>query len=95
MIKHKIKNKLNLELFLTGLLQVILVCLNTYQIAIYAVTKSPWILTGIIVVGFLISFLWTFNVKKVAFGNMYNRTFYALGAATGSAIGVLIGSIIY
>ena len=26
---------------------------------------------------------------------MYNRTFYALGAATGSAIGVLIGSIIY
>jgi len=47
------------------------------------------------VVGFLISFLWTFNVKKVAFGNTYNRTFYALGAATGSAIGVLIGSIIY
>jgi hypothetical protein len=47
------------------------------------------------VVGFLISFLWKFNVKKLAFGNLSNRIFYALGAATGSAIGVLLGSLIY
>ena len=88
-------NKLNLELFGTGLLQVILVCLNTYQIATYAVTKSPLLLGAIVVIGFLISFIWTFNVKKVAFGNMSNRVSYALGAATGSGVGVTIGSLLY
>lgn len=88
-------NKLNLELFGTGLLQVILVCLNTYQIATYAVTQSPLLLLGIVIVGFLISFIWTFNVKKVAFGNMSNRVAYAIGAASGSAVGVLIGSLLY
>lgn len=88
-------NKLNTELFTTGLIQVVLVCLNTYQIAVYAVTKSPLLLLGIIVMGFLISFIWTFNVKKVAFGDMSNRIAYASGAATGSCVGVLMGSLIY
>jgi hypothetical protein len=88
-------NRVNLELFTTGLIQVILVCLNTYQIAVYAVTKSPLLLVGIVVVGFLISFIWTLNVKKVAFGNLSNRIFYSAGAATGSCIGVLLGSLIY
>lgn len=87
--------KLNRELFLTGLMQVILVGLNTYQIAIYAKTLQPEILIGICVVGFLISFLWTYNVKKVAFGNMANRIWYSLGAATGSIVGVVVGSLIY
>lgn len=89
------KIKLNVELFLTGLIQVILVCLNTYQIATFAKTGKPVILIGILTIGFFISFIWTFNVKKVAFGNMSNRIFYSLGAATGSIIGVLIGSLIY
>jgi len=88
-------SKLNLELFTTGLIQIVLVCLNTYQIAIYAVTKSPILLGGIIIIGFLISFIWSFNVRKVAFGDMSNRIFYASGAATGSCVGVLIGSLIY
>lgn len=89
------KININLELFLTGLLQVILVCLNTYQIAMFAKTKELIMLVGIVIVGFLISFIWTFNVKKVAFGDMYNRICYASGAATGSAVGVYLGSIIY
>jgi len=91
----KQKKRLNTELFATGLLQVILVCFNTYQVAVYAVTQSKWLLVGIVLVGFLISFIWSFNVKKVAFGDLSNRIFYALGAATGSAIGVLLGSLIY
>ena len=91
----KKKINLNTELFLTGLMQVILVGLNTYQIAIYAKTRHSEILIGICIVGFLISFLWTFNVKKVAFGNMSNRVYYSIGAATGSIIGVVIGSLIY
>jgi hypothetical protein len=87
--------KLNLELFLTGLLQVILVCLNTYQIALYAKTGTATLLIGILVVGFLISLIWTFNVKKVAFGGLSNRLYYASGAALGSLVGVVIGSLIY
>ena len=89
------KISLNLELFLTGFLQVVLVCLNTYQISVFAKTMKPEVLAGIVIVGFLISFIWTFNVKKVAFGNMSNRVYYSLGAATGSLLGVIIGSIIY
>jgi hypothetical protein len=89
------KRRINLELFLTGLMQVILVCLNTYQIAAFVKYKSPTILIGIFIIGFLISLLWSFNVKKVAFGNLINRVWYAVGAAFGSVIGVIIGYIIY
>lgn len=86
---------INVELFLTGLLQVILVCLNTYQIALFAKTQTVTLVLGIIIVGFLISFIWTYNVKKVAFGDWKNRVFYALGASSGSIGGVLLGNLIY
>lgn len=87
--------KLNVELFLTGILQVILICLNTYQIAAFVKSQSFYILIGIFIVGFLISLIWSFNVKKIAFGNLINRICYASGAAVGSVIGVIIGFIIY
>lgn len=85
----------NINVFITGFLQVILVCLNTYQIANYIITNSVKTLFGIIVVGFLISFVWTFNVKKVALGSITARLLYSSGAAIGSAIGVLIGELFY
>lgn len=78
--------------FLGGLIQVILVTVNTFQIAIYAKTGT-WIaliLIPIGVVGFLISFLWTFNVKGVM-GGMKDRVAYAGGAASGSVLGPIIG----
>lgn len=84
-----------IELFVTGLMQVVLVCLNTYQIAVYSKSNSTLLLLGIVVVGFLISLIWTFNVKKVAFGGFKDRICYASGAATGSLVGVIVGSIIY
>jgi len=83
------------KLFSTGFVQVILVCLNTYQIANYIVTKSLSTLIGILFVGFLISLIWTLNVKKVAFGSWVDRVTYASGASLGSVVGVLIGEIIY
>lgn len=87
--------KNNLELFLTGYTQVILVCLNTYQISYFTKNSKSEILLGIAFIGFLISFVWTFNVKKIAFGNTKNRIFYSLGAALGSLTGVLLGFLLY
>lgn len=87
--------KFDYKLFLTGLLQVIFVCLNTFQIAVYAKTKHTPILFGIFAVGLIISLIWSFNVKKIAFGTFVDRLSYALGAGTGSIVGVLIGSYLY
>lgn len=77
-----------LGLFLTGFLQVSLVCLNTYQIA-----HEKWV--GVFLVGVGISLLWTINVKRIAFGGWLDRFIYAFGAGVGSVAGLLIGKIIY
>jgi hypothetical protein len=80
--------KENAQLFTTGFIQVILVAINTYQIAHgkYA---------GVLIVGFLISFVWSFNVKKIAFGTMKDRLIYAAGAALGSLTGLALSTFIY
>lgn len=76
------------SLFGTGVVQVCLVAINTWQIS-----QSKWI--GAFIVGFLISFVWTFNVKKVAFGNMWHRIAYAGGAAIGTILGLFIAKQCY
>lgn len=68
------------ELFLTALLQVSFVAMNITFI-------SKGLLIYMVITGFLISLIWTFNVKKVAFGSHWDRVIYALGAATGTLIG--------
>jgi len=88
-------SKLNLELFFTAFTQVILVCLNTYQIALFAKSPSSKLIIGIFVVGFAISFIWSFNVKKISLGTLKNRLWYSFGAAFGSIIGVWLGLIMY
>lgn len=80
--------KPNLSLFITGFIQVILVAINTYQIA-----NKKYI--GILVVGFLISLVWSWNVKKVAFGSNMDRFIYATGAGIGSLVGVLLAILFY
>jgi hypothetical protein len=42
------------------------------------------------ITGFAISVIWTFNVKKVAFGSLIDRIVYASGAAAGTLIGYYI-----
>lgn len=76
-----------MNLFLTGFLQVFFVALNTWFI-----TQRYY--TGVLVVSFLISFIWSFNVKKVAFGNNKDRLIYSLGASLGGLTGLLIGNLI-
>jgi len=69
-----------MKLLITGFVQVFFVSVNTYLIA-----KSIYL--GILLVGFTISFIWTWNVQKVIFGNMSDRLKYSTGAALGSCIG--------
>ena len=70
-------------LFFTGALQVALVAANTWQIA-----HEKWI--GMFFIGFGISFVWVFNVKRAAFSNWKEKIIYPLGAAFGTIIGVLL-----
>ena len=76
-----------MNLFTTGFLQVFFVALNTWLI-----TQRNFL--GVLVVSFLISFIWSFNVKKVAFGSMRDRVIYSLGASIGGLTGLFIGGLI-
>ena len=75
-------------LFLTGFLQVFLVSLNTYQIA-----HRKWV--GAVACGFAISYVWAWNVTKVAFGCNLDKIIYALGASVGTVAGIWIAGKMY
>ena len=77
-----------IKLFTTGFTQVFLVVLNTYFI-----TRE--FLLGILACGFLISFVWSHNVKEIAFGSDLDRIIYSLGAMTGSILAFYFGKLIY
>lgn len=76
-----------LQLLGTGFLQVFFVGLNTYFIAHSAVL-------GNVISGFLISYIWTFNVKRAAFGDEADRWYYSTGAALGSVSGALLAKFL-
>lgn len=75
-----------IKLFFTGFIQVFLVVLNTYFI-------SKDFIFGIVACSFGISYFWSHNVKKVAFGNEKMRIIYATGAMIGGIIGYFLGKI--
>ena len=74
--------KFNTGLFITGFLQVFCVTIQTWFI-------SRSYMPGIVVVGFLISFIWSFNVKRIAFGSLLDRIIYSAGASAGATVGIL------
>ena len=76
-----------MKLFLTGFIQVFLVVLNTYFI-------SKDFIAGIVVCSFGISYFWSHNVKKVAFGNEKLRIIYSAGAMTGGIVGYFLGKFL-
>lgn len=84
-MKEFIKDKWGL--FVTAMLQTAFVAMSTIFISgrhfIPAVT-----------VGFIISFIWTYNVKRAAFGTLADRLVYSIGAAVGTATGYLISDVI-
>ena len=80
-------NNARFTLFSTGFIQVYFVSVNTYFLA-----KEIYL--GVFVAAFMISLIWSFNVKRVAFGSTYDRVVYALGATLGSMLGLWSSSFI-
>ena len=74
-------------LFLTALLQVTFVSMNVVFI-------SGHYIIPMLVTGFLISLIWTLNVKKVAFGTWVDRITYSTGAMCGTGLGFYISHLI-
>lgn len=70
-------------LFVTAMVQVMFVSMNVTFIAHGKII--PMLLTG-----FMISLIWTINVKRVALGNWLDRVTYANGAMFGTGIGYFI-----
>lgn len=82
-----VSDRLRLSLVATAFVQVIFVAMNTVFIAHYKLL--PNFLTG-----FLISYVWTWNVKRVAFGDHGDRIAYASGAAIGSVTGTVAAGVV-
>jgi hypothetical protein len=76
-----------MKLFITGFVQVFFVAINTYFI-------SRQFYLGVFSCGFMISLIWSWNVKKIAFGTWTDRLYYASGAAFGSVAGAYLGHIV-
>ena len=77
-----------LTLYLTGFVQVFFVSINTIFLA-----KNNYL--GVTFAAFMISLIWSYNVKKVVFGTIADRIIYAVGATSGSLAGLyLIENII-
>ena len=77
-----------LFLFFTGYIQIALVAFNTWQIA-----HQKWI--SAMFVSFIISVVWTFNVKSIAIGKWAERIVYSLGCALGCGSGILMAKILH
>ncbi len=76
-----------MRLFITAILQVTFVSMNVVFISNARII--PMLATG-----FTISFIWTLNVKKVAFGNMRDRFVYATGAMIGTGVGYYLSNFL-
>ena len=74
-------------LFFTGFIQVFLVTAQTWFIS-----RSNW--PAVAAFGFLISFAWSFNVKRIAIGTRADAAIYSAGASVGAVLGLFFGKII-
>lgn len=76
-----------LSLTMTGFVQVVCISANTVAIA----AGHLW---AVAVLGFLISYIWSHNVRKVAFGDELDRVAYSAGACAGSIIGMVAAHMV-
>jgi len=72
-----------MKLFLTGFLQVFFVAINTFLIG----NNN---LIGVFICSTLISFIWSYNVKKIVFSSFKNHLLYCIGAGFGALLGLVI-----
>jgi hypothetical protein len=75
-----------MKLFITGFFQVFFVAVNTVFLA-------RRFTIGVLIAAFFISYLWSINVKKIAFGSHLERVIYACGAAIGSVAGMYFAGL--
>lgn len=76
-----------ISLFLTALLQVSFVAMNVTFI-------SKGDVASMLTTGFLTSFVWTFNVKRIAMGTMKDRLAYSFGAMAGTGLGYYLSHLL-
>ena len=76
------------KLFITGFFQVFLVTINTYFIF-----KEFFI--GVFFGSLTISLIWSWNVKRIAFGSFKDRMYYSLGAGVGSVFGLVLSKFFF
>jgi hypothetical protein len=76
-----------LKLFGTGILQVYFVAINT-------VFLSKEIYLGVLFAAFTISLVWSYNIKKIAFGTLAERIWYSSGATIGSLLGLYTSKLL-
>jgi ABC-type uncharacterized transport system permease subunit len=74
------------KLFCTGIVQVYFIALNTVFLS-----KENYL--GVLFAAFMISIIWSWNIKKIAFGSLKERIWYALGATTGSLLGLFTSTL--
>jgi hypothetical protein len=75
-------------LLIAAVLQTGLASLNVYQISNHRYWQAA-------IAGFFILLIWSYNVKKIAFGTIWERIVYSIGGSIGTGIGILIGLEIY
>lgn len=73
--------KQTIGLMATGFVQVFFVSVNTYMVA-------RGLYVGVYAASFVISLVWSLNVRRVAFGDWWDRIAYATGAALGAVSGL-------
>lgn len=83
-MKHHL-TKDRIKLATTGFCQVVFVAANTVFIAKYMLLANAF-------TALAISYIWSHNVKKVAFGTEADRWAYAIGAMFGSVFGTVVAT---
>ncbi len=72
---------------MTGVVQVYFVAINT-------VFLSKELYVGVFFAAFMISMVWSYNIKKIVFGTITDRVLYSLGATIGSLLGLFTSDIL-
>lgn len=75
------------KLFFYGFAQVFLISMNT-------VFLSKSIDGAVLILGYLISMLWTINVNRIVATNWVDRNIYSIGAAIGTWLGLIIAELL-
>ena len=76
-----------MKLFLTSFFQVFFVSANIYMI-------SHNIDIGILICSFIVSYLWSLNVKKISISENKDRLIYSSGAMFGGYTAYIILSVL-